>query len=54
MKRITMHPMTYSTAMNGTKKVHTRAMAFTPPRMTAAASKQTKTPTIHVGMPNVS
>ena len=34
--------------------VHTRAMALTPPRMTQAASKQTKMPTIHVGMPKVS
>ena len=40
--------------MKGTSTVHTRAMAFTPPRMTEAVSTQTKMPMIHVGMPNVS
>ena len=40
--------------MKGTKTVHTRAMALTPPKMTQAAKTQTKIPTIHVGIPNVS
>ena len=40
--------------MKGTSTVQTRAMAFTPPRMTAAVSTHTTMPTIHVGMPNVS
>ena len=40
--------------MNGTKMVHTRAMALTPPRMTEPVSKQIQMPTTHVGMPKVS
>ena len=40
--------------MKGTSTMHTRAMAFTPPRMTEAVSTQTNTPTTQVGMPKVS
>ena len=37
--------------MRGTKAVHTRAIPFTPKRMTRAASRVTASPDIHVGMP---
>ena len=49
-----MHPSTYSSAMKGTSTVHTLAMAFTPPKITKAVSRQTVKPIIQAGTPNVS